>query len=448
MTIAWFDKRGIGMSDRFDEAPTLEQRNQDILAVMDTLGWERAHIVGQSEGGVMAQLFAADFPERVETVTLVNTVVSPRYYEAIPDFVRACRPAPHAGSSLRALRARPRDVGRRRGFMVGWELPSQAGNESFERWIARLMRFAASPRDFKRQLDSVFALDAGDAPERISAPTMVMHVQGDRVLPVAMGRLLADIIPGAEYVEIEGADHFFWIMPNWREVSDISIAFVTGKPVDRVMTRKFATFLFTDIVDSTRQSAAVGDAKWRGILDSHDRTARGLIDEHRGRALDSGDGLLAVFDLPSQGVNCGVQMCDVLRAGSASTSAAGIHAGEIEVHDDGDISGVAVNLAARRTARGRSRLWASSTVRDLMLGGSTSFTDRGEHTRRREFDCNLAAFRRYRRIASSTSTNAHPTHRARAGAAAAPRRIRSGRGVSPPKRRMWAVTRAFPFGSS
>jgi class 3 adenylate cyclase len=380
VTFAWFDKRGIGMSDRFDDAPTLEERNQDILAVMDTLGWERAHIVGQSEGGIMAQLFAADFPERVETVTLVNTVVSPRYYERIPDFIRAGDPPLMVDHIYEHFERVLETWGEDASFMVGWELPSQAGNEAFERWIARLMRFAATPKDFKRQLDSVFELDAGDAPERISAPTMVMHVQGDQVLPVAMGRLLADIIPGAQYVEIEGADHFFWIMPNWREVSDISIAFVTGKPVERATTRKFATVLFTDIVDSTRQSAAVGDARWRGILDSHDRTARGLIDEHAGRVVKStGDGLLAVFDTPSLGVNCGVQMCDALR-GLGIDIRAGVHAGEIEVHDDGDISGVAVNLAARVEQLAADReLWASSTVRDLMLGGSTSFTDRGEH---------------------------------------------------------------------
>ena len=186
---------------------------------MDTLGWERAHIVGQSEGGIMAQLFAADFPERVETVTLVNTVASPRYYERIPDYIRADDPPLLTSSrSTQHFEHVLETWGEDASFMVGWELPSQAGNESFERWIARLMRFAASPKDFKRQLDSVFALDAGDAPERISAPTMVMHVQGDQVLPVAMGRLLADIIPGAQYVEIEGADHFSWIMPNWREV--------------------------------------------------------------------------------------------------------------------------------------------------------------------------------------------------------------------------------------
>jgi class 3 adenylate cyclase len=381
MTLAWFDKRGIGMSDRFDEAPTLDQRNQDILAVMDALGWERAHICGQSEGGIMAQLFAADFPERVESVTLTNTVAPSRYFDRLADHMRPDDPPPLNGAQIYAHFEQVLETwGEDATFQVAWELPSQAGNVSFERWMARLMRLAASPKDFKRQLDSVFALDAGDAPERISAPTMVMHVQGDRVLTVAMGRVLADVIPGAQFVEIDGADHFAWIMPNWREVTDIFIGFVTGKPVDRATSRSFATVLFTDIVDSTRQSASVGDARWREILDRHDRTARGLIDQHKGRVVKStGDGLLAVFDMPTQGVKCGLELCEALR-GIDIDIRAGIHAGEIELHDDGDISGVAVNLAARVEQHAADReLWASSTVRDLMLGGSTSFTDRGEH---------------------------------------------------------------------
>ena len=164
------------------------------------------------------------------------------------------------------------------------------------------------------------------------------------------------------------------------EAADTLIEFATGKPVDRATKRQFATVLFTDIVDSTRQSAAVGDAMWRGILDSHDRTARGLIDEHRGRVVKStGDGLLAVFDTPSQGVECGLEICEALR-GIGIDIRAGLHAGEIELHDDGDVSGVAVNLAARVEQHAADReLWASSTVRDLMLGGNTSFADQGEH---------------------------------------------------------------------
>jgi class 3 adenylate cyclase len=381
MTCAYFDKRGIGLSDRFDEAPTLQQRTEDILAVMDTVGWERAHFLGTSEGAAMGQLFAADFPARVESLTLINTFPSPRYQGRIPQYIREGDPPILTGPQiyehfLHILETWGEDA----SPLVEWAMPSQIGNESFTRWMARLQRYAASPRDFKRQLDSIFALDAGDAPERISARTMVMHVKGDQELHVAMGRLLADLIPGAKYVEIEGADHFSWIMPNWRDVADVVIEFATGTSLKRTSTRQFGAVLFTDIVDSTRQSAAVGDSNWRAVLDGHDRTARGLIDQHRGRVVKStGDGLLAVFDAPSQGVSCGIEMCHALR-GIGVEIRAGVHAGEIEVHDDGDISGIAVNLAARVEQKAADgELWTSSTVRDLMLGGSARFTERGEH---------------------------------------------------------------------
>ncbi len=381
MTCVCFDKRGIGLSDRFDEMPTLDQRNEDILAVMDAVGWERAHFVGTSEGAAMGQLFAADFPDRVESMVLINSFVSPRYRDRTRDYIQDGDPPLQTteqiiGRFLPMIQTWGEDP----GYMVEFEMPSAAGNESFTRWVGRLQRLSASPKDFRRQFESIVALDAGDAPERIAARTMVMHVKGDAVLHVTNGRHLANLIPGAKYVEIEGNDHFFWIMPNWREVSDAVIEFATGASVKRTPTRQFGTVLFTDIVDSTRQSAAVGDSKWREVMDGHDRIARGLIDQHRGRVVKStGDGLLAVFDAPSQGVSCGIEMCGAL-AGVGVEIRAGIHAGEIEVHDDGDISGIAVNLAARVEQQAADgELWTSSTVRDLMLGGSASFTERGEH---------------------------------------------------------------------
>ncbi len=381
MTCVFFDKRGIGLSDRFDDAPTLEQRNEDILAVMRAVGWEHAHILGTSEGAAMAMLFAADFPDRVDSVTLINTFVSPRYQRRLPDYIRPGDPEILAGPQIYEHFMHILEVwGEDATDMVDWEIPSESGNESFKRWMTRLQRMAASPRDFKRQLDSIFALDAGDAPERVRARTMVMHVKGDQVLHPAHGRLLADVIPGARLFEIDGANHFAWMLPNWRDLDDAIIEFATGTSVARTTTREFGAVMFTDIVNSTRQSAAIGDAKWRAVLDSHDRTARRLIDEHRGRVVKStGDGLLATFGAPSQGVECGMKMCDALR-GIGIEIRAGIHAGEIEVHDDGDISGIAVNLAARVEQQAADgELWTSSTVRDMMMGGSAQFTERGEH---------------------------------------------------------------------
>ncbi|MGO9875717.1 MAG: adenylate/guanylate cyclase domain-containing protein [Acidimicrobiia bacterium] len=264
--------------------------------------------------------------------------------------------------------------------MVDWMMPDQSTNEAFVRWCGRFQRLSASPRDFRRQIEGIFQLDAGDAPERITAPTLVIHVKGDRVLPVACGRALAEIIPDARYVEVEGDDHFSWALPNWRDIVDPALEFLTGTMLERAPTRRFATVLFTDIVDSTRQSAAVGDTAWRTTIDAHDRLARKLVDRHGGRVVKStGDGLLVVFDVPSQAVSCGAAMVRELRSIGVDIRA-GVHAGEIEVHDDLDVSGIAVNLAARvEQAAHDGELWSSSTVRDLMLGGAATFEDRGEH---------------------------------------------------------------------
>jgi class 3 adenylate cyclase len=263
--------------------------------------------------------------------------------------------------------------------MVDWFLPSQSGNESVIRWFGRLQRLSASPRDFRRQIESVFQLDAGDSPERIQARTQVTHVRGDDVIPVAAGRMLADIIPDATFVDMPGSDHFAWCMPNWCDMLDQYIEFVIGRPAQSTSTRRFATVLFTDIVDSTSTSSAVGDHQWRETLESHDRIARESIEAHGGRLVKStGDGLLAIFDLPSQAVSCGTQLIEAL-SGIGISIRSGAHAGEIEVRDDGDITGIAVNLAARVEHEARpGHLWVTSTVRDMMLGGSVDFADQGE----------------------------------------------------------------------
>ena len=231
-----------------------------------------------------------------------------------------------------------------------------------------------------RQLDSVIGIDAGDAPERMVCRTLVMHVRGDRVLPVSGGRLLADVVPGAEYHEIEGEDHFSWIMPNWRDMTDHMIEFALGVQPGRETKREFQAVVFSDIVGSTKRSAAIGDLRWRETLDSHDRITRKLVAEHGGRAVEStGDGLLAVFPMPSDAVAYAISMREAL-SGIGIDIRVGIHAGEIESHDDGRVSGIAVNLAARVEQQAADgAVWASSTVRDMTLGGSTRYEDMGEH---------------------------------------------------------------------
>ena len=380
--VVQFDKRGIGLSDRPEVAPTLEERIGDIVAVMDDVGWERANLLGVSEGGVMTQLFAATYPERVDKLILHNTFPPPRYWSRAFELVREGDAPLSSTEEVLSMFDRICD-----GWpecveeFVDWFMPDQSDNASFVRWLGRFMRLSASPRDFRRQVESIVAIDAGDAPERIPHPTLVMHVTGDRVINVSLGRALAEVIPNAQYLDIPGDDHFSWALSNWRDILDPMIEFVTGADVTRVTTRRFATVVFTDIVDSTRQSSAMGDAGWHALIDQHDRLARKIVDQHGGRVVKStGDGLLAIFDVPSEGVACGVAMCRELRNLGVEIRA-GVHAGEIEIRDDFDISGIAVNLAARvEQAAADGELWASSTVRDMMLGGAASFSDRGEHT--------------------------------------------------------------------
>lgn len=378
--VVHFDKRGIGLSDRPEELPTLTQRLDDLLAVMDHVGWTRAHVLAISEGGIMGQLFAAEHPERIDRLVLVSTAVPGRYRHQTDEFAYPGDLASSLAEMLDRFVELTAGWPENPEYFVEWFMPDQAGDESFVRWMGRLMRLSASPRDFERQVQSVLTLDAGDAPERIVAPTLVMHVTGDRVLPVAGGRQLAHLIAGAEYVEIDGEDHFQWVMDNWRDVGDRIVAFCTGRTPERTVTRRFSAVLFTDIVDSTRLAAAAGDSAWRELLDRHDTIARRLVDGHGGRVVKStGDGLLVTFDVPAQAVSCGQELVGRLAAMDLPIRA-GVHAGEIELHDDGDISGIAVNLAARvEQAAADGELWASSTVRDMMLGGSGTFDDRGEH---------------------------------------------------------------------
>jgi hypothetical protein len=206
MTCVFFDKRGIGLSDRFDDAPT--SCSGTTISRRDGHGGWGARTSPDVGGRIHGPFLRADFPERVESLTLLNTFVSPRYYGRIPQHMRKGDPWINDGQKIYEHFLQIVETwGEDATEMVAWEIPSQAGNESFTRWMARLMRLAASPRDFMKQLQSIMALDAGDAPERIKARTLVMHVTGDQVLNVAMGRVLGDLIPGAKYMEIEG-DHF------------------------------------------------------------------------------------------------------------------------------------------------------------------------------------------------------------------------------------------------
>ena len=373
-----FDKRGIGISDRFEQHPTLEQRIGDINAVMDAEGVARASIMGLSEGGLMAQLFAALHPERVDRLVLVNSLPGTAAWRQLGRY--SDTPVPTVEEQGARAMQLAETWGRDPKFLVDWFMPSQRDNVPFLRWLARYQRQTASPADFRRQLESILSLDGVDDLSSIKAPTRVIHVAGDRVVPAAAGRFLAANIPGADYVEVEGDDHFCWVMPHRRKVVDPYLEFITGTVPSARSERRFATVLFTDIVGSTERARAVGDEAWRLTLESHDRIAWKTIDAHRGRVVKStGDGLLVTFGSPSDAVACAAVLHREL-GGIGVAIRGGVHAGEVAIRDDGDVSGLAVNLAARvAQAAGDGAIYVSSTVRDLLLGGGQTFTDRGEH---------------------------------------------------------------------
>ena len=378
LRVIHFDKRGIGLSDRFEEIPSLDERIEDIGAVLDTAGWAQANVVGVSEGALMGQHFALKHPERVEKLVLLSSLAPAEHTEwareASGDAYR------EVDDRLADFMAVAESWGEDATRFVELMSPSQAGNESFTRWSNRLNRLSASPADFQRQLMSTLGLSADLTPESLAVPTLIIHLTKDRVAPVVNGRVLSQLIPGAQYVEVDGADHFLVTLPNWREVFDPIIEFVTGAPPPVSTQRRFATVMFTDIVSSTELASSMGDARWTEVIERHDRAVHRLTAGRSGRVVKStGDGVMAIFDTPSQAI----EAAGLIRRELAEMGLnirAGLHAGEVEVRADHDISGLAVNLAARiEQASSDGAIFVSSTVKDMMLGSQIEWSDRGEH---------------------------------------------------------------------
>jgi class 3 adenylate cyclase len=364
------DQRGTGLSDRVpvSKLPTLEERARDIGAVMDSAGSERAVILGESDGGLSAMLFAATYPERTTGLVLWGTLA-----RGSPDADYPWGPSPELVHGF--LDA----VEHSWGEPVGVELifPSRAGDERFCSWWGRNMRAAASPAAARALMEMTVETDVRPILPAIHVPTLVMHRTGDMLFSVEGARYVARCIPDARFIEFPGQDHVFWADDD--DVFAALEEFVTGQPARPRSDRVLATTLFTDIVGSTERAAAVGDRKWKHLIHGHYEFAGPLLERYDGRLVrTTGDGLLACFDGPGRAIGCAAAIRDSARSMGIEIRA-GIHTGEIEVLED-DIAGIAVHIAQRVQGRaGPGEVLVSSTVKDLVAGSGLEFEDRGEH---------------------------------------------------------------------
>ena len=365
-----FDKRGTGLSDPVTDVPTIEERMDDIRAVMDAAGVKRAGIFAASEGVPTAIVFAATYPERVKALALYGGMARTTWSEDHPwalrkeDLVQANEEliVPFWGQ----------------GIMPEIVAPSLQDDPEFRRWAARLERYAASPSMLRQTFEMFFDTDVRAFLPLITVPTLVIHRTHDPLVNVRSGRYLAEHIPGARYVELPGSDHAGFAGDSDAILDELQEFFtgVRGTPdLDRVL----ATVLFTDIVGSTDRAASLGDRKWREVLDEHDSIVKRHVEQFRGKYIKhTGDGFLATFDGPGRAIQCARMVrAAVKRLGIQIR--AGLHAGEVELRGD-DVGGIAVHIGARVAAlAGADEILVSSTVKDLVVGSGLAFEEHGAH---------------------------------------------------------------------
>jgi class 3 adenylate cyclase len=364
-----FDKRGTGCSERNVGFGSLADRADDIRAVMDDAGWERAHLFGVSEGGPLSILFAASNPDRVASLSLYGTFA--RLFDPLD-------PATAAFDVERYLDGLVRHWGD--GSMIARFIDAPYDRATQEA-VGRYERACASPKLVREIMRSNFLIDIRAVCPAITVPTLVMHCTGDPVVPIARSRELARLTTGARFVEIDGAFHSAWQANQWAPILDRVEEFVTGAPPGHGKgERALATVLFTDIVGSTERAASLGDRAWRALLDEHDAEIARHVERYDGVLVKhTGDGALATFDGPARAVRC-AQDLSVALAGAGVPVRAGVHTGEVERRGD-DIGGIAVHIAARVAALAEGgEVLVSRTVRDLVVGSDLAFDDHGTHT--------------------------------------------------------------------
>jgi pimeloyl-ACP methyl ester carboxylesterase len=366
------DKRGTGMSDRVsaDKMPTLEERMDDVRAVMDAAGVRRAALLGVSEGGPMSVLFAATYPERTSALIVYGSFAR---WIRTDDYPWAPTREQHEGffPFVEALWGQVDED-------PGQFAPSMRGDRAYAERSARFQRMASSPGAAVALYRMNIEVDVRAALPAISVPTLVLHRVDDQLIRVGAGRHLAEHIPDAKLVELAGQDHLFYVGDSDAIVDEVE-EFLTGVRGDAGSDRVLATVLFTDIVSSTEQLVAAGDRDWRVLLDRHDAMVRAQLTRFRGREVSTaGDSFFAVFDGPARAIRCARAIVEGASALGIEVRA-GVHTGECEVRGD-DYGGIAVHIGARIAALANAgEVLTTSTVKDLVAGSGIAFADYGVH---------------------------------------------------------------------
>jgi class 3 adenylate cyclase len=365
--LIFFDQPGTGVSDPVTAGarPTLEQWADSITAVLDELGSLEAVLVAYGGGLATAALFAATHPSRTTALVALECFAD-MMAERIDgltttDLFDAWVAVWGTGEVHHLLN------------------PDMPWNEEIRAGWAREERLSASPATVALMMPLLSELDVRAVLPTIRVPTLVVQHTDDPIIPPVAGKYVADRIPGAKYVELPGRNFYHFVEP-WRACFPEIAEFLTGEQAEVVDDRVLATVLFTDIVDSTRRAAEIGDRDWHALLDAHDAVVRSQLARFRGREVNtSGDGFLAMFDGPQRAIRCAMAIRDAVQALGIEVRA-GLHTGEVEVRGD-DIGGIAVHIGARVSAlAGPNDVLVSSTLRDLVIGSGLEFEDRGDHT--------------------------------------------------------------------
>ena len=364
-----FDKRGSGLSDPVVGAPTLEERMDDVRAVMEAAGSERAVLLGVSEGVPMSVLFGATHPELVTALVLYGGMARSTW---APDYPWATPADALIESSLEMA---PYMLD---GAAIEVMAPSMADDAGARESFARFQRYAATPAMLEQVFMMFLDIDVRSILPTLDVPTLVLHRRGDQAVNRRGAEWMASQIPGAKYVELQGIDHAVYAGDSDAIVDEIE-EFLTGARRTTEVDRVLATVMFTDIVDSTQRASAMGDRPWRDLLGAQNEVIRRELGRFSGREVKTlGDGMLATFDGPARAIRCALAVTDAVKPLGIEVRV-GLHTGEVELVGD-DVAGIAVHIAARVGAlAGASEVLVSGTVKDLVAGSGIAFTDRGEH---------------------------------------------------------------------